>query len=88
MRSNLSKLHINPKKINGSIPKQTLDDKITEISPLQMADLTYYNYALTTSEIKRLYKNGFNKYNATIKKKISKSYEKGYNNASYTVEAI
>ena len=88
MRSNLSKLHINPKKINGHISKKTLDDKITEISPLQMADLTYYNYALTTSEIKRLYKNGFNKYNATIKKKISKSYEKGYNNASYTVEAI
>lgn len=88
MRSNLSKLHINPKKINGQISKQKLDDKITEISPLQMADLTYYNYALTTSEIKSLYKNGFNKYNAAIKKKISKSYEKGFNNASYTVEAI
>lgn len=88
MRSNLSKLHINPKKINGPISKKKLDDKITEISPLQMADLTYYNYALTTSEIKNLYKNGFNKYNAAIKKKISKSYEKGFNNASYTVEAI
>jgi hypothetical protein len=88
MRSNLSKLHINPKKINGPISKQKLNDNITEISPLQMADLTYYNYALTTSEIKSLYKNGFNKYNAAIKKKISKSYEKGFNNASYTVEAI
>ena len=34
MRSNLSKLHINPKNINGNIDKVTLDDKITNISPL------------------------------------------------------
>ena len=79
MRSNLSKLHINPDKINGDITKVELDDKITRISPLQMADLTYYNYALKISEIKSLYNSGFNKYSASIKKLISKSFEKGYN---------
>jgi hypothetical protein len=88
MRSNLSKLHINPEKINGPIDKIKLEDGITNMSPLQMADLTYYNYALTKSEIRSLYNNGFNKYNATIKRKISKNYEKGYNNDSYKVEAI
>ncbi len=88
MRSNLSKLHINPEKINGPISKVQLEDGITNMSPLQMADLTYYNYALTKSEIRSLYNNGFNKYNATIKRKISKNYEKGYNNDSYKVEAI
>lgn len=79
MRSNLSKLHINPEKINGTISKVELEDGITQISPLQMADLTYYNYALKTSEIKSLYNSGFNKYSASIKKLISKSFEKGYN---------
>ena len=88
MRSNLSKLHINPKNINGNIEKVTLDDKITNISPLQMADLTYYNYALKISEIKSLYNSGFNKYSASIKKLISKSFEKGYNNENYKIEAI
>ena len=88
MRSNLSKLHINPKNINGNIEKVTLDDKITQISPLQMADLTYYNYALKISEIKSLYNSGFNKYSASIKKLISKSFEKGYNNENYKIEAI
>jgi len=88
MRSNLSKLHINPYKINGNISKIKLDDGITDISPLQMADLTYYNYALKISEIKSLYNSGFNKYSASIKKLISKSFEKGYNNENYKIEAI
>ena len=88
MRSNLSKLHINPDKINGNISKIKLDDGITDISPLQMADLTYYNYALKISEIKSLYNSGFNKYSASIKKLISKSFEKGYNNENYKIEAI
>ena len=88
MKSNLSKLHINPKNINDNIPEQTLPDRITKISPLQMSDLTYYNYALTNTEIKRLYNNGFNKYDASFKKRISKSYEKGFNNKNADVTAI
>ena len=79
MKSNLSELHINPQKINGTINTQTLTDQITKISPLQMSDLTYYNYALTNTEIKRLYNNGFNKYDASFKKRMSKNYEKGVN---------
>ena len=88
MRSNLSKLRINPIQTNGYISKTKLADNITEMSPLQMSDLTYYNYALTASEIKRLYNNGFNKFTTSIKKKISNTYEKGYNNDSYNIKAI
>ena len=87
MKSNLSKLHINPSK-NQKISKFKLADNITEISPLQVADLTYYNYALTNTEIKRLYNNGFNKYEASFKKLISNSYTKGFNNKDYTLKAI
>ena len=79
MKSNLSQLHINPKNINGNINTHTLTDRITKIAPLQMSDLTYYNYALTNTEIKRLYNNGFNKYDASFKKRMSKNYEKGVN---------
>ena len=79
MKSNLSQLHINPKNINGDINTHTLTDRITKIAPLQMSDLTYYNYALTNTEIKRLYNNGFNKYDASFKKRMSKNYEKGVN---------
>ena len=79
MKSNLSQLHINPKNINGDISTHKLTDRITNISPLQMSDLTYYNYALTNTEIKRLYNNGFNKYDASFKKRMSKNYEKGVN---------
>ena len=88
MKSNLSKLHINPSKINGKIIQQTLGDRITKIAPLQMSDLTYYNYALNNAEIKNLYKNGFNKYDASFKKRISKSYQKGFNDINSEVHAI
>ena len=88
MKSNLSKLHINPLAINGTISEHTLPDNITQISPLQMSDLTYYNYALTNTEIKRLYENGFNKYDASFKKRISKSYTKGFNSKDYNVDPI
>jgi hypothetical protein len=88
MKSNLSKLHINPTTINGNITEHTLNDNITKIAPLQMSDLTYYNYALTNAEIKRLYNSGFNKYDASFKKRISKSYEKGFNNNNALVNAI
>jgi len=88
MKSNLSKLHINPEIFNKTIDERTLSDTITKISPLQMSDLTYYNYALTNTEIKRLYNNGFNKYTASFSKKISKSYTKGFNSDSYTINPI
>ena len=87
MKSNLSKLHINPSE-NQSIKQLTLSDNITKISPLQMADLTYYNYALTNSEIKTLYNNGFNKYEATFKKRVQRDYTKGFNSQTYTVNPI
>jgi hypothetical protein len=87
MRSNLSKLHINPSK-NQKVKPVKLSDDITEVSPLQMADLSYYNYALTNTEIKRLYNNGFNKYGASFKKLISKNYTKGFNNESYDLKPI
>jgi len=90
MKSNLSKLHINPSSskivgadnnkagfINNDIAKiytQPADtnNKI-KISPLQMADLTYFNYALTVKEIKVLYDKGFNKNIVTFASNVSSS---------------
>lgn len=78
MKSNFSKLHINPLLgINGGIGNHTLEDGITETPALQVADLTYYNYALTQIEIDRLYNSGFNKYPATFNKRIAKNFYKG-----------
>jgi hypothetical protein len=79
MKSNFSKLHINPIKNSGisTIPNHTLADSITETPALQVADLTYFNYALTLTEIDRLYDNGFNKYPASFKKIIAKNFNKG-----------
>jgi len=81
IKNNNNKLHINPiyydniidkdktnidKYINKDTPPVLLSDKITEISPLQIADLTYFNYALTTAEINSLYRKGYNTYLAKI----------------------
>ena len=79
MKSNFSKLHINPINNSGisTIPNHTLGDGITETPALQVADLTYFNYALTQTEIDRLYDNGFNKYPASFKKIIAKNFNKG-----------
>lgn len=87
MKSNLSKLHINPSD-NQTITQLTLADNITKIAPLRMGDLTYYNYALNNTEIKTLYNNGFNKYEATFKKRIKTDYTKGFNSQTYTVNPI
>jgi hypothetical protein len=79
MKSNFSKLHINPIDNSGikSIPNHTLGDTITETPAIQVADLTYFNYALTQKEIDRLYDIGFNKYPASFKKIIAKNFNKG-----------
>ena len=80
MKSNFSKLHINPVKDtlgNNSYNNLKLSDTITEVPPLQMADLTYFNYALNQAEINRLYDNGFNKYPAIIKKRKETILSKG-----------
>ena len=80
MKSNFSKLHINP--VNDTpgtagYNNLTLSDGITQAPPLQMADLTYFNYALNQAEINRLYDNGFNKYPAIIKKRKETILSKG-----------
>lgn len=78
MKSNFSKLHINPEGFDtNDYRNHTLSDGITEVSPLQMADLTYFNYALEQPEINRLYENGFNKYAAIFKKRIETNFTKG-----------
>ena len=80
MKSNFSKLHINPVKDTpdkNGYNNLTLSDTITEAPPLQMADLTYFNYALNQAEINRLYDNGFNKYPAIIKKRKETILSKG-----------
>lgn len=80
MKSNFSKLYINPDNLGDNITTYNnirQADGITESSPLQMADLTYFNYALDQTEITRLYNNGFNKYPAVLKKRIEKNFLKG-----------
>ena len=80
MKSNFSKLHINPVKDtlgNMDYTNITQRDTITQAPPLQMADLTYFNYALNQAEINRLYDNGFNKYPAIIKKRKETILSKG-----------
>ena len=52
--------------INSITPVVILDDTITEVAPLQLADFSYFNYALSTAEIKGLYKKGFNSYLAPL----------------------
>ena len=80
IKNNNNKLHINPsdydniKKINANpetfLNNDTaptfLSDNITKIAPLQIADFTYFNYALTTAEINSLYRKGYNTYLAKI----------------------
>jgi len=92
MKSNYSKLHINPtrdatkiNKMNPDINEITLEDTITKVSPLQMADLTYYNYALTNKEILQLYKNGFKKSPANYKKNEFNLYNKGKNDSNFKI---
>jgi hypothetical protein len=92
MKSNLSKLRINPTNyINTTNP--FLNNELTtttttsatdssnriKISPLQMADLSYFNYALTVKEIKALYNKGFNTNIVTYVSNISDNikFQKG-----------
>ena len=73
MKSNLSKLYINPYKSNLGNSTTPLKpesfigyDKVTTVSPLLMADFSYFNYALDNYEISNLYRQGFNKYPAIL----------------------
>lgn len=65
MKSNLSKLLINPTNvtpgINSISPITTTDtnQNNVKISPLQVADLSYFNYALSQREITQLYNKGY-----------------------------
>lgn len=69
MKKNLGNLYINPstnlKEIEDqyvatSISEIIDTDEITKDVPLKMADLSYFNYALSVDEIYNLYNRGFN----------------------------
>ena len=87
MKSNYSKLRINDHRLNLNIGTSPPVAKITDVdseledTPLKMADLTYYNYALNQMEINSLYKAGFNKYEAVLKNVNTDvdKYNKGFN---------
>lgn len=72
MRKNIGNLYINPKShfsnsnrtdylgsSQNNIVEMTESDEITKDIPLKMADLSYYNYALSMDEILVLYNKGF-----------------------------
>lgn len=87
IKNNNSKLNINPlsydnivydetnpeKYINKTMRYATLPDNITRLQPLQMADFTYFNYALSTNEINALYRKGYHTELANIKSNLSLS---------------
>jgi hypothetical protein len=85
MKSNLSKFYINPYKKNLANSTSfkpssfTATDQITNVSPILMADLSYYNYALNNYEIANLYRQGFNKYPAILPIIDSSLPKKGFN---------
>jgi hypothetical protein len=67
MKKNINNLHLNPVNVirdNNDfiniIDDITESDNITKDAPLKMADLSYFNYALTTNEISALYNKKFN----------------------------
>jgi len=63
MKHNNSPLHLNPGNI--LIDRVTENENIFEDgninSPLQMADLTYFNYSITDNQIRSLFNSGFSK---------------------------
>jgi hypothetical protein len=71
MKNNIGNLYINPvdtiKKASlntdliSKIADLTEDDGIKKDSPVKMADMSYFNYALNDNEILELYKKGFKK---------------------------
>lgn len=76
MKNNIGNLYINPKKnisdaykqldnnqkdLITNIESQLEDDGITNDSPIKMADMSYFNYAINDNEIIELYKRGFSK---------------------------
>lgn len=81
IKNNNNKLNINPLKydnvtydqnnqesyVNSALQDVYVDGGLTKFKPLQLADFTYFNYALSTSEINNLYKKGFKSELAIIK---------------------
>lgn len=67
MRRNIGYLYINPATqfrnnndiVSSIIPEMIEDDGITKDAPLKMADLTYFNYAITEDDVLRLYNDKF-----------------------------
>lgn len=67
MKKNINNLHLNPSDVIknnddfiNKIHEIVESDNITKDQPLRMADLSYFNYALTTNEISALYNKKFN----------------------------
>jgi hypothetical protein len=62
-KNNKSPLYVNPNfgEFKTTFQNIYANNKITTKEVIQMADLKYYNYALTEQEIAQLYSNGFSK---------------------------
>jgi hypothetical protein len=68
MKHNRGKLYVNPGNIleSTTTPITTFPQATEGEGALQMADLSYFNYALDQDEIIKLFKKGFNKDRYTI----------------------
>tara|TARA_B100001540_G_C15816257_1_gene647644 strand:+ start:6827 stop:7897 length:1071 start_codon:yes stop_codon:yes gene_type:complete len=68
MKHNRGKLYVNPGDIltGDNNPLFSAENTVAGEGGLQMADLSYFNYALEQDEIIKLFKKGFNKERYTI----------------------
>lgn len=77
MKHNRAPLYVNP----GNLYNKDKDDKTTEQIPadsLLMANLNYYNYALTVNEIQGIFNKGFTKTPAILPSMENKTIEDKY----------
>ena len=74
MRNNSGNLYVNPDKSD------------TDYSKLAIADLTYFNYALTDEDVLKLHKGGFNNKTATIPQEMDFDELKGFDASELETE--
>jgi len=87
MKKNMGNLYINPKKIEdlstdyvtNDIVKIIESDDITKDTPLKLANLSYFNYALDVDEIYKLYNKQFSTELADILVKSDINIKKNLN---------
>lgn len=61
MKHNKAPLYLNPGNLLSASGENSNIFNDSSLSPLQMSDLTYYNYAINDNQIQSIFKSGFSK---------------------------